>query len=521
LADYLPIRLLWRPFVLSENMPAIMGRRSRHAARSLTWIVVTVLVMAGVIAGADAPQSRIELQECRLESPAAGDSVAARCGWLEVPENRENPAGRKVRLHVAVIPALRLQPAPDPLFILAGGPGQAASDYYTTMAPVFGRIRRDRDIVLLDQRGTGRSNRLDCAFDDDDDFADTDPRQLQEQTRACIAALPGDARYFTTSIAVQDLDEVRAALGYRSLNFYAVSYGTRVAQHFIRRHPDRVRTAILDGVVPVDLALGPDIPLQAQRALDALFDRCAADTACNAKFPALRDDFRALRTRLQTTPEKMQIPDPITAAPTSAIFGIPQLSAAVRLLSYSDETASVLPLLIHQAEVDRQPQGMLAQYLMIQHNMESQIANGMHFAVTCSEDSQRWAEQPADTQPAKDAYLGSALMFGMSSICSAWPRGPVDKDFNEPLHSDVPALLLSGGNDPVTPAAYGERAAAGFKHGRHIVLPGQGHGQLAVGCMPRLVAQFIDQRALADSDLKCLQNVAPAPFMLSTTAPGP
>jgi len=476
--------------------------------------------MSGAVAGA-AQNARIDLKDCRLESPAGAGSVAARCGWLEVPENRENAAGRKVRLHVAVIPALRLQPTPDPLFILAGGPGQAAGDYYTTMSAAFARIRRDRDIVLLDQRGTGRSNRLDCAFDDENDFAGTDPRRLQEQTRACLAALPGDARYFTTSVAVRDLDEVRDALGYRSLNFYAVSYGTRVAQHFIRRYPDRVRTAVLDGVVPVELALGPDIPLQAQRALDALFDRCAAEQACNARFPALREDFRALRERLQAAPVKMQIPDPLTANLTDANFGIPQLSAAVRLLSYSDETASVLPLLIHQAEADRQPQGMLAQYLMIRHSLETQVANGMHFAVTCSEDSQRWAQQPADPQAVQNAYLGGALMFGMSSICSVWPRGPVDKDFDEPLHSEVPALLLSGGNDPVTPAEYGERAAAGFKHGRHIVLPGQGHGQLAVGCMPRLVAQFIDRRELADGDLRCLESVSPAPFMLSTTATGP
>ena len=473
------------------------------------------------IGGADAQGAGIALKECRLESPTAGGSVAARCGWLEVAENRENAAGPKIRLHVAVVPALRLEPSPDPLFILTGGPGQAASDYYTAMGAVFGRIRRDRDIVLVDQRGTGRSNRLDCAFDDETDFVAADAEQLRQQARACIAALPGDPRYYTTSVAVRDLDDVRAALGYRSVNLYAISYGTRVAQHYLRRYPDRVRTAILDGVVPVDLALGPDIPLQAQRALDALFDRCAADAACRERFPALRDEFRSLRERLQATPVKMQVPDPLTATMTDATFGIPELSAAVRLLSYSDETAAVLPLLIHQAEADRQPQGMLAQYLMIRHSMETQIANGMHFAVTCSEDSQRWAEQEADPKAVQDAYLGGALMAGMSAICSVWPRGPVDEDFNAPLHSAVPALLLSGGNDPVTPAAYGTRAAKGFANGRHIILPGQGHGQLAVGCMPRLVAQFIEQRALANTDLKCLESVAPSPFMLSATATSP
>jgi pimeloyl-ACP methyl ester carboxylesterase len=206
---------------------------------------------------------------------------------------------------------------------------------------------------------------------------------------------------------------------------------------------------------------------------------------------------------------------------TDATFGVAELGAAVRLLSYSDETASVLPLLIQQAQREQQPQGMLAQYLMIRHNVQAQIAYGMHFAVTCSEDSPRWVSGQVSEASLRDSYLGDALMVGMSTICSVWPRGPVDKDFNAPLHSDVPTLLLSGGNDPVTPAAYAERAASGFTHGKHIVLRGQGHGQLAVGCMPRLVALFIEGRALAQSELKCLENVAPAPFMLSTTATAP
>jgi pimeloyl-ACP methyl ester carboxylesterase len=388
------------------------------------------------------------------------------------------------------------------------------------LSPAFTRIHRDRDIVLVDQRGTGRSNRLDCNFDEDADFARADPGEVQEQTRTCLAAMKADARFYTTSVAVQDLDAVRSALGYATLNFYAVSYGTRVAQHYMRRYPDKVRTAILDGVVPVDLALGPDISLQAQRALDGLFDRCAADTACHASFPSLREEFLDLRHRLSAAPLKAQVPDPLTAQVTDATFGNAELGAAIRLLSYNDETASVLPLLIHQAHA-QQPQGMMAQYLMISRSMQSQIAYGMHFAVTCSEDSPRWSSTVVDADKLRDSYMGDALMAGMQTICSVWPRGPVDPDFNAPLHSDVPTLLLSGGNDPVTPADYGARAAKGFTHARHIVLPGQGHGQLAVSCMPRLATQFIENRTLAADDLKCLENVGPAPFMLSTTATAP
>lgn len=484
--------------------------------------MLPALFAMSLACGAVQAQTRnvIALEECRLESPSEGGSVAARCGWLTVPENRADPRGRNLRLHVAVVPALRLQPMPDPLFVLSGGPGQAASDFYTALSAAFTRIRRDRDIVLVDQRGTGRSNRLDCAFDEDADFARADPQQVQEQTRACLTALKADARFYTTSVAVHDLDDVRSALGYATLNFYSVSYGTRVAQHYMRRYPDKVRTAILDGVVPVDLALGPDISLQAQRALDGLFDRCAADADCHARFPTLRADFLDLRNTLRAAPVKTQVPDPLTAQITDATFGMAELGAAIRLLSYSDETASVLPLLIHQAHA-QQPQGMIAQYLTISRSMQSQIAYGMHFAVTCSEDSPRWSGIAIDADKLRDSYMGDALMEGMKTICAVWPRGPVDADFNAPLRSDVPTLLLSGGNDPVTPAGYGERAAKSFTNGRHIVLPGQGHGQLAVSCMPRLVAQFIETRALTADDLKCLKDVGPTPFMLSTTATAP
>lgn len=470
--------------------------------------------------GSAGVQRQVELSECRLESPSEGGSVAARCGWLEVAENRADPAGRRLRLHIAVIPALRLQPAADPLFVLSGGPGQAASDFYTALSAAFGRVRRDRDIVLVDQRGTGRSNRLDCAFDEDADFTRADPQEGLTQTRACLTALKADPRYYTTSVAVRDLDEVREALGYATLNFYSVSYGTRVAQHYMRRYPQRVRTAILDGVVPVDLALGPDASLQAQRALDSMFDRCATDTSCQARFPTLRRDFDDLRARLRTSPVRMQVPDPLTAQVTDTTFGEWELGAAVRLLSYSDETASVLPLLIYQAHA-QQPQGMIAQYLMISRSMQTQIAYGMNFSVTCSEDAPHWAAAPVDADELRRSYLGDSLMTGMTTVCSVWPRGPVDEDFNAPLRSDVPTLLLSGGNDPVTPAAYGERAARSFTHGRHITLQGQGHGQLAVSCMPRLVAQFIENRELSDTDVKCLDNVVPTPFMLSTTATAP
>lgn len=462
----------------------------------------------------------LKLEDCRLQSEIAGGGVAAECGWLSVPENREQPSGKHIRLHVARISSLRLEPAGDPLFILSGGPGQAASDFYISIAPALARIRRDREIVIVDQRGTGRSNRLDCTFPDESDITFTDSQQLRELTRSCLSKLPGDPRFYTTSVAVRDLDDVRAALGYQRLDLYGVSYGTRVAQHYMRRYPQRVRVAILDGVVPADLPLGPDVALDAQAAIDSAFARCDSNADCKRVFPNIAGTFATLRARVLEKPVPLSIPDPLSAEPTATQLGGAELSAAVRLLSYSDETLSTLPLLIHEAEIG-QPQGLAAQYLMIKRSLDTQIANGMHFAVVCSEDAPRWHERPVSDAELAKTYIGETFMQAMRTICEQWPRGPVDEEFGKPLQSAIPTLVLSGGNDPVTPARYGEQVMAGLKNARHLVLDGQGHGQIAIGCMPRVVAAVIATGDVKSLDDECLNTVAPAPFLLSRSAPAP
>lgn len=435
-------------------------------------------------------------------------------------ENRDDPASKTLRIHVAVIPALRLQPKEDALFILSGGPGQAASDFYLSVAPAFARIRRDRDIVLVDQRGTGRSNRLDCELPEEAQVSVVDEERLRAAVRECLRALPGDPRYYTTSIAVRDLEEIRAALGYETISLYGVSYGTRVAQHYVRRYPMHVRSAVLDGAVPAALPLGPDVALAAQRALDAVFARCAADQQCNAAFPDIARRFTELHRTLRAQPVKAAIADPLTGARVEAMLGETEFNAAVRLLTYGDETASLLPLLIHETQAAR-PAALAAQFLMIRDVFEKQLAQGMHFAVVCSEDAPRWSSEVASDDAAANTYMGVSFMRAMRTICAEWPRGAVDEDFGEKLSSDIPALILSGGNDPATPASYGAQVLPGLTHGRHLVLEGQGHGQIAVGCVPRLAARFIDSASTRALDEECVKHVAPTPFMLSLTAPAP
>jgi pimeloyl-ACP methyl ester carboxylesterase len=485
--------------------------------RLVAWIFCSAI-------GAAFADEPFRLADCRLESALAGGSAAARCGYYRVRENRDDPhdkVGKEVQLHVAVIPALRLKPAADPLFILSGGPGQAASDFYLSVAPAFARIRRDRDLVLVDQRGTGRSNRLDCELPDDSEFIVLDPQKLQAAVRECLAALSGDPRYYTTSVAVRDLDDVRAALGYRQLNLYGISYGTRVAQHYMRRYPDRVRTAILDGAVPAEVALGPDVAIEAQRAIDSILQRCARDQACSGNFPDISAQFVALQERLRTDPVKLSISHPLTGALTHTMLDVARLGAAVRLLSYADETVSTLPLMIHEAQSLHDPHALTAQYLRVESDVAEQIAEGMHFAVVCSEDAPRWDQQNVSEEQLAKTYLGTAFMRGMRAVCAGWPRGPVDPDFGTPLQSSVPTLILSGSNDPVTPERYAREIMKGLGNGKHLVAAGQGHGQLATGCIPRLTAEFIAAGSPTVLDDQCVRTIRPAPFMLSRTAPAP
>ena len=478
----------------------------------------------GALVGSHRPdaQPSMHLEPCRIADLDGLVSTEARCGTLQVPEDPDDPAGAKITLAIAVVPAISTKAMPDPLFLVAGGPGQGSIHGFAPLLSDFAGIRRERDIVMVDQRGTGGSNRLDCAMPDDAlESGELEPAELRELAQECLPALRGRPEFYTTSIAVRDLDDVRAALGYATLNLYGISYGTRVAQHYMRRYPGRVRTAILDGALPAEVALGPDVAIEAQHAIDSALQRCARNTDCERQFPQIPAQFIALQERLRKEPVTVSIPHPLTGVLTSTKLDTARLGAAVRLLSYADETVSTLPLLIHEAQSLHEPQGLAAQYLRIASDVDEQIAEGMHFAVVCSEDAPRWDQEHVTDEALAKTYMGTAFMSGMRAVCAEWPRGPVDDDFGKPLHSDVQTLVLSGTDDPVTPRRYADQIMQGLSHGKHLVAAGQGHGQLATGCIPRLTAEFIAAGTADALDEACVRNIGPTPFMLSRSAPAP
>jgi pimeloyl-ACP methyl ester carboxylesterase len=488
--------------------------RSHACARLLATFLVGLLHCSP----ADAKPA---LEPCRISDVDGLVSLAARCGRLTVPEDPADPEGKKIELAIAVVPAIANQAKPDPVFLLAGGPGQGAIEAYAAELRVYAGIRRERDIVLVDQRGTGGSNRLDCDMPEDAlESGELTPAQLRELARQCLAKLPGRAQFYTTSIAVGDLETVRAALGYGKINLIGGSYGTRVAQHYARRFPTRTRAIVLDAVVPPTLALVPQIAIESQRGLERVFERCAGDPECNKRFPALAKQFAQVDAELRRSAVAVTIADPVTGDMRTLQVTRGHLITMARMLTYSARTASLLPLLLHEAATNGNYGPLAAQAEMVSDDLERMIAMGMHNSVVCAEDAPRFAGA-VDRAELERSYLGPLMLDGMTAICDVWPRGPVDPDFGEPLASDVPALLLSGAFDPATPAEYGTAAAAGFERSLHVVVPGQGHGQARLFCVQRLVRRFIEAGSTEDLDTACVNQIRPAPFFLSFSGSAP
>jgi pimeloyl-ACP methyl ester carboxylesterase len=477
-----------------------------------------LMAVASMTAAAVEGTARLPLSECRLPIPAGLGSVPARCGTLEVAENPAEPRGPHIRLAVAVVPGLAVARGTPPLFVVAGGPGQSARDFYAALAGAFAPTAQKRDLVLVDQRGTGGSNALRCDFPDDFDVASPPPAVVRELSAKCRAGLTGRPAFYTTSVAVGDLDAVRSALGYPRIALYGVSYGTRVVEHYLRRHADHVAAVVLDGVLPPDRPLGADTPLDAERALGLMFARCQREAACDRAFPELAARFRRLLAEVTAHPVRVTVADPADGKPATVEFDRAQFAGAVRLLNYYTATTALLPYFIDRASHgDFAP--FASQLVALGEHLGDQLAYGMNAAVSCSEDVPSYVR--ADRARLADTYLGTEQLDELATLCEGWPKGVVDADLFAPLASDVPALLLSGEADPVTPPAAAARAAAGFPHGLSVVVRGQGHGQLAVGCAPRLVASFLEALSTAGLDTKCLDAADADPFVVDLGGPAP
>lgn len=434
-----------------------------------------------------APGQPLALVPCTLP----GLEHAARCGRLARPLDPARPAGPTIELHVAVLPAMARLPQPDPVVMLAGGPGQSAIGLAPQAQALFGRLLNRRAVVLVDVRGTGRSAPLRC---EEPPLTAAlapavDPAAALGRLKACREALQrlphGDLRFYTTTLAMQDLDAVRQALGVAQWNLVGGSYGTRAALEYARLYPDRVRRMVLDGMAPPDMVLPASFSPDGQAALDAVFTACEADAACAARHPALRQRWRDL---LAALPREVTVNHPLTGAPERLTLTRDVLAGQVRGALYVPATAAVLP-----AALERATQGdvgpLMAMSLSQASRRETSLALGLHLSVVCAEDVPRLAQ--ATDRPGAD--FGTQYLDFYTRACAEWPRGEVSEAFYRIAPLAAPVLALSGGADPVTPPRHGERVVKALgPAARHAVVPQAGHGVMGLPCMRDVLFRFIN-----------------------------
>ena len=482
-----------------------MKIRSKVKMRSILLPLCALLLSSATQAAPAA--AKAATRNCHLP----GTEETLRCLAIPVPLDYAKPNGPGTKVHVTVAPAFREAARNDPLFVLAGGPGQAGSDVLPLLSAAFKRVRATRDIVFIDQRGTGLSGKLDCeSRPEHETMSDA---ELEAEVRSCIANSRAPFGAYTTAAAARDLEQVRKALGYGKVNVWGGSYGTRLGQAYARAFPDSVRTLVLDGVAAPDQVI-PAGGRDGNAALDKLFDQCARDAACNKAYPKLRAEFDALVKRTEAG-IKLSIADPRTAAPVTFTMTGQRFLGTVHNILYSPADARRLPFLLHSAYNGRwEP-------FVARHNIASDFASDgssamlLHLAVVCAEDVPRMTPELIKED---NALLTRPMAERIPGLCKDMKVPAVP--YTAPSRIAAPALLLSGALDPVTPPRRAEAAARYFNNARHLVVENAGHGVSQLGCAPRLLREFLD-KPTAKLDASCLAEIPAPTFQLGSAGPQP
>jgi pimeloyl-ACP methyl ester carboxylesterase len=475
------------------------------------------MLMAGVALGCGEPartDQPLVLTPCRLE----GLGMEARCGEHLVFENRRLREGRRLSLRVAVVPALAASPRPDPLFVIVGGPGQAATKAGAQIAEALRDVRRKRDIVLVDQRGTGGSHPLDCEDDKEQPLAKRFAPKLDlAKTRACLSGLDADTTQYSTPVAMDDLDEVRRALGYAQINLWGGSYGTRAALVYLRQHPKQVRSLVLDGTAPVAIKLPLFVARDGQRALDLLYADCEADQDCRVTFPGAKAKLAALLARLAEEAHVATVTHPRTGAPEGLRIEREGLASVLLNLLYVPQLAGLIPL-----GVERASRGDFSVLVASAEAFSGAVSlsTGMFLSIVCAEDVPRISALEAAEQT-RGTFLGGEWLARLHDECAEWRSAELPASYFDPITSEVPSLVLSGNLDPVTPPVWGELVSHDLSSSRHIVVPGAGHGVSSLGCMPRLIDEFLDLPEPALLDVSCIERLERPAFFTSLAGPSP
>ncbi len=477
-----------------------------------------LIAMMEALAALPSLAQSTELQPCRL----AGVQESLKCGTFVVWENRATRAegGRKIPLRIVMMPALDSAASPDPIVVLEGGPGQSnvASAAFLTNSP----LRRRRAILLVDARGTGQSRALDCNFSGATGGGGRTDFLPLDGVRACRDSLAriADLAQYTTPVVVEDLEEVFSALGLARVNLMGFSGGTRLALAFMRRYPTRVRSALLEGPVPLDARIPLTFAADAQDALDGVLQECLADSACGRRFPKVQAEFDSVVARLDRRPVHLPVRQSAGEAPRTVTVTRSAFAQVIRYMLYQPAATRMIPLVVHRAA--RGDFALIAERVRTL-GIPGGVSYGFYLSNTCAEDVP-WFDLDDAVARAADTYLGDYRVRQQRAACEGWPRGALPERHREPVRSEIPTLVLVGERDPVTPPRWGREVAQHLSLGRVLVVPDGGHsfaGLVGQGCLDRIRLEFIQDAAPAGIDVSCISEVRRPPFLLDWDAAAP
>lgn len=487
--------------------PFLSNRQQRRLARG------TGLALAGLLLGSFVSSAALAAPLPGKTCHLPGQETPLRCMQVSVPMDYSNRTAGQIQLHVTIAPAFRENAKPDPVFVLAGGPGQAGSAIIGLLDSGLQRVRATRDIIFIDQRGTGKSGKLSC---DSLQKSDTlDPDVGEQELLSCLQSLRSKLPFYGTAAAVQDMDKVRQQLGFSKINLWGGSYGSRLAQAYAHQFPAQLRSMVIDGVTSPQQNIGL-MGAETGRAFQLLREKCQQDRACHSKFPQFAEHLQALLERAHTGKQIIHFKHPVTGKDSQLPLRFEGLAEVIRSMLYHPHTASRLPWLIEQAYQNNW-QPLLAIAISNPSWAQEDMAMGLTMAVLCTEDVAYITPAQAQAEIGQ-SFLADSWTKKMQRWCSTLNLQQRPRPTSGPLQ--VPTLVLSGQYDPVTPPARAQQAMQFLPRSQHLIAPQVGHIVTPHGCTSRLLRQFFDEPT-KKVDGACLAEMGKAPFVMSASGAEP
>lgn len=435
-------------------------------------------------------------------------------GGLDVWENRAEKKGRKINIHVTVIPAVHRDSGFAPIFFVEGGPGVAASASIPYFIQQTNPYRQHHDIVLVDVRGTGKSNALHCN-------SLQYKRSLQEQldemypakgVKECVDSLSrlADLTQYTTSNMADDIDDVRQWLGFEKIKLMGISYGTKLSQEYMRRHGAATEAVVL--ISPV--IMNSRIPLHhaqfAQQALDQVWALCESDSSCAEKFPNVAQEFLSLMNKNKFEAIHMSR----TGKTDTVKISWDAFQTKIRSLLYAPASQRKIPFIVHEAFKNNW-QPFLELFAAVPQ-FDDELAEGLYLCVTCSEDIP-FIQQDQIPAAIEHTFMKSYRIDQQQQACRYWSKANVPLSFLKPVESDIPTMIVSGGIDPVTPNEWARKVAAHLPNATLVNIPLMAHtfdGLQNEACIDQLIIDFFRRKTSSAASIDCLQQLRAPAFQL-------